>query len=124
MGRFSVSPAKPPPLCISGFRPPSPVTCSFPAPYNPLLPLAGIFDQVLPISHPYGAVFGFTCQTPPPPVHLGLQAPQTCNLFFSRTLQPPATISWEFRPGPTDIAPVRGNFQFCLSNCPPLCILG
>src|ERR1700743_212327 len=62
--------------------------------------------------------------TPPPPVHLGLQAPQPCNLFFSRTLQPPATISWEFRPGPTDIAPVWGDFRFCLPNRPPLCISG
>src|ERR1700743_3944090 len=111
MGRFSVLPAKPPPLCILGFRPPSPVTCSFPAPYNPLLPLAGGFDQVLPISHPYGAIFGFACQTAPP-VHLGLQAPQPCNLFFSRTLSPPATISWGSRPGPTDIASIWGDFQF------------
>src|ERR1700749_1416214 len=76
MGRFSVSPAKLPPLCISGFRPPSPVTCSFPAPYNPLLPLAGGLAQVLPILHPYGVIFGFTCQTAPL-MHLRLQAPQT-----------------------------------------------
>ena len=122
MGRFSVSPAKLPPLCISGFRPPSPVTCSFPAPYNPLLPLAGGLAQVLPILHPYGVIFGFTCQTAPL-MHLGLQAPQTHNLLLSHTLQPPATVRSGFSQGSTDIEPKRLDvhfFTFSLVWLPPV----
>ena len=122
MGRFLVSPAKPPPLCISGFRPPSPVTCSFPAPYNPLLPLAGGLAQVLPILHPYGVIFGFTCQTAPL-MHLGLQAPQTHNLLLSHTLQPPATVRSGFSQGSTDIEPKRLDvhfFTFSLVCLPPV----
>jgi hypothetical protein len=79
------------------------------------LPSAGGFSVVPPISSPSGV----SRVKPAPLAHIGLQAPQACDLPLSRTLQPPAAVSLGFPLGPTDIAPVRGNFWFRPPNRPP-----
>ena len=82
------------------------------------LPSAGGFPVVPPISSPSGLIFVSRVK-PAPLTHIGLQAPQARDLPLSRTLQPPAAVSLGFPPGPTDIAPVRGDFRFRPPNRPP-----
>src|ERR1700749_976832 len=119
MGRFSVLPAKPPPLCILGFRPPTPVTFSFPAPFNPLLPLAGSFDQVLPISHPYGAIFGFACQTAPPLCISGFRPPRLATCSSPTPYNPLLPLAGGFDQVLPILHPYGAIFSFACQTAPP-----
>jgi hypothetical protein len=75
-----------------------------------------------PRSHRYraqgGSVSGLARQTVPP-AHLGLQALQTRKWPLSRTLPPPATVSWGGTLGPTNTEPRGARFPVSRAKPPP-----